>query len=211
MSELAPLNIEQVFDIARSLGIPVGDYDPSTGNFIGYSNTQSAVREPEYPKQISSIPDWELGDLLHQQSEWAGYLSERLSEFIAQLRIYKEQKDRVERKLLLESQQAKVTTRKAEARVSPEFIEVNGKIAILEAIVDLIQAAINKANGRYANLSRQISLRGQDVDRTQRNNNSSWVHKTQATPTRTPTENIPPASSPVIPTKQGGRIVKRAP
>ncbi len=181
MNDLEALNINQVFDIARSMGIPVGDYDSATGNFVGCSNTQSAVQEPDFPNRISSVGDHELGDLLHEQSEWAGHLEERLAEYTAQLRIYKEQKDRIERKLLLTSEQGKVTTKKAEARVSPEFIEANGRIAIIEAIVDLIQAAINKANRRYTNLSRQISLRGQDFDRTQRNNNASYGSQTSIT------------------------------
>lgn len=175
MNDLEALNINQVFDIARSIGIPVGEYDASTGNFIGCSNTQAPVQEPEFPDRISTVADFQLGEYLHTQSEWAGHLEERLSEYTAQLRIYKEQKDRIERKLLLTSEQGKVTTKKAEARVSPEYIEANGRIAIIEAIIDLVQAAINKANRRYASLSRQISLRGQDLDRTQRNNNASYA------------------------------------
>ena len=105
--------------------------------------------------------------------------------------IYKKLKDRIERKLLLTSEQGKVTSKKAEARTSPEFIEANGKIALFEAIVDLIQAAINKANRRYTNLSRQISLRGQDFDRTQRNNNASYGNPTNISGSRGKVRRMP--------------------
>mgnify|MGYP000022243047 FL=1 len=191
MNELEALDITQIFDIARSIGIPVGDYDSQSGNFIGCSNVEAPVQEPDFPDRISTVGDHELGDLLHEQSEWAGHLEERLAEYTAQLRIYKELKDRIERKLLLTSEQGKVTSKKAEARTSPEFIEANGKIALFEAIVDLIQAAINKANRRYTNLSRQISLRGQDFDRTQRNNNASYGNPTNISGSRGKVRRMP--------------------
>ncbi len=159
MNELDALNINQVFDIARSIGIPVGDYDNQTGNFIGSSTMDTTIKEPNFPTSIVNVSDPALGELLHVQSEWIGHLEERLSEYTAQLRIYKEQKERIEKKLLVDSGQAKVTVRKAEARISPEFLAVNGRISIIEAIIDIIQAAVNKSARRITSLSRQISLR----------------------------------------------------
>lgn len=158
---LDALDITQVFDVARSLGIRVGNYDDSTGQFLGQDFVTAPVMEPDFPTHISNIGAIQLGDLLHCQSEWAGHLDERLAEYSAQLRITEELKDRLERKLLLDSGQEKLTNKRLEAKNNPEYTEVVARYAVLKSIIDLIKAALAKAERRHMSLSRQISLRGQ--------------------------------------------------
>lgn len=153
------LDITQIFDVARSLGIRVGNYDESTGQFLGQDFVAAPVMEPDFPTHISNIDAEHLGDLLHCQSEWAGHLDERLAEYSAQLRITEELKDRIERKLFLDSDQEKVASKRLEVKTNPEYTEVVARHAMLKSILDLIKAALNKAERRCASLSKQVALR----------------------------------------------------
>lgn len=156
---LDALDINQIFDVARSLGIRVGNYDDSTGQFLGQDFVTAPVMEPDFPTHISNIDAIQLGDLLHCQSEWAGHLDERLAEYSAHLRITEELKDRLERKLLLDSGQEKLTNKRLEAKNNPEYTEVVSRYTILKSIIDFIKAALDKAERRCASLSRQLALR----------------------------------------------------
>ena len=159
------LNINQVFDIVKSLGIRVGKYDEYSGHFLGQDFVEASIVEPNFPSHIEGIDNKQLGELLHCQSEWAGHLDERLAEYSAQLRLTDELKDRIESRLLLDAGQGKAAYKKLEAKASPEYTEVVARVSILKSIIELIKAALSKAERRHVSLSRQISLRGQEYNK----------------------------------------------
>lgn len=158
-----------VFDVIKSLGITIGLYkeDWTLDRLI-------PGNEPEMPNNIGSLSDRDLGDLLFTQSEWAALLSDRLSEFRSQLVIQENNKTKMRATLFTASQGSKVSDKKAEIENDPHYVQILDTIALLQAIIVVIEAALESANKRYSQISRQITLRGQDIDREVRNNGASY-------------------------------------
>lgn len=156
-----------VIEIVKSLGIPVGEYN-SKGVFSGVED------EYELPEDISILAPSDIERLLAKHSEWACFLAGRLAEQESILLELEAELKNLEDTLLLDAVEDSLRAKKARARSNSNYLELEKRILITKSVVGLIKTAVDNENRRYAALSRQISVRGQDMDRVARNNNASY-------------------------------------
>lgn len=155
------MNIK-VLTIIKSLGIPIGIYS-SGGEFSGTSEDVYKL-----PDNIGDLPDKDISELLSQHAEWACFLSSRLAEQEAKLIHLRNERQRLEDTLLVDASGSSVRAKKASARTNDAYKNLDDEISDTESVVTIIKAHMENENRRYANLSRQITARSNDIDRVSR-------------------------------------------
>jgi hypothetical protein len=128
----------------------------------------------ELPADLSSLDDTKLGDLLNTLSRWCGYLD---TEFTvagankkqAEIHLAKTMA-RVRLGLKVDSDGKKLTDQDKNDRVEcdPRVVEASYKELFHYTIWSVIKGERDKAQKDWDTVSRFITLRGQDVNRTRR-------------------------------------------
>lgn len=165
--------ITEAFTIVENLGIAI-------------SNRKG--EGPGMPDDITSIDDQELGEFLNKQTQWAGFLSQKLAEYESYLNVLQNEFEFVQAYLHSEylkeddAKRTKVTERKEIIKTDKRYIHLNRKKLVYEVVCNVIKANLNATNNNWVNLSRQITLKGQDEQRLIRNNNSMNYVPSEAKP-----------------------------
>lgn len=155
--------IEAAFEVIKKLGISINGYDGET---------------PKMPKDIGSLPDNELGEFLNQQTQWAGYLGSKLSEFESYLTVLQNELEfaaaAIHSGYLRDDviSRTKITERKELMKTDKRYVALNREKLRYEIICNIIKANLNATNNNWVNLSRQITLKGQDQQREFRSHNA---------------------------------------
>ncbi len=160
----------RILGIIRSLGIPLGEYSDD-GKFVKSDDGY------KLPSDVSSLPDHEISGLLSNHSEWACFLSSREAEYEVRLIGLKRDLQNLEDYLMTSATQPTLRDKKAHIRCSEDYLALEQEVDVTEGVLKIIKSAIDNENRRYASLSRQITVRGQDVDRIGRMNNASYGPK----------------------------------
>jgi DNA-binding phage protein len=156
---------EKILSIINSLGIPVGQYSDD-GEFSG--TTADMYKLPE---NIGELSDKDISELLSKHAEWACFLSARLAEQEANLIYLRNERKKLEDSLLIDAEGSSVRAKKASARTNETYRNLDDAITTCESVVAVIKAHAENENRRYANLSRQITARSNDIERVTRVDN----------------------------------------
>ncbi len=155
--------VNEAFNIVKSLKISVNDY-------VGEA--------PGMPRDISNLTDADLGEFLNQQTQWASYLETKLSEFQSYHTVLENELEFTTANIHTdyvkdETMNArKITERKELMKTDKRYISLNREKLKYEIVCNILKANLNAANNNWTNISRQITLKGQDEQRQFRTNNA---------------------------------------
>lgn len=155
--------IEEAFSLIKGMNISVN----------GYTSTEA----PDMPHDITNLMDQDLGELLNRHVQWAGYIEQKLAEYSSYFTVVENELEFVTAVLHNEYLQhdnakaIKVTERKELVKTDKRYIIVNREKLKYEVVCNILKANLNATNNICFNISRQISLKGQDEQRQYRNNN----------------------------------------
>jgi hypothetical protein len=133
----------------------------------------------ELPHDITSLSDNELGRYMGLLSEWSQYVNCQLAESDLQLQSSKA------KLVVLEARLRRLYQKDEEGkkRSNPErddymqsdrrHIEQSGEVLYWEGVYGYIKAIAKAADNSFAAVSRRITQRGQDIDRNNRQGNST--------------------------------------
>lgn len=144
-------------------------------------NTQSGPQpfRGEIPSSLTSLTDDQLGTYMGLLTEWNNYVQTQLAEADTQLQ---------EVKAILELTEAKLRilyTRDPDGkkRSNPErddlmtadrrYVEARSQVIHWETVYKYIRAIANSAENSFSAISRRITQRGQEIDRSNRQGNTT--------------------------------------
>ncbi len=127
------------------------------------------------PKDLTTLDDDELGDLLFQLSDWIGWADGEM----------------VKAKLAMDTAQAKVDFLQSHVRLlvrssgekmtgpdkldmmknDKRVIEAEARLLYCTGVYDMVRSLVNRAQKNWDTVSRRITQRGQDIDRQRRGEN----------------------------------------
>jgi hypothetical protein len=135
--------IKEAFDIIEKLKIPINGYPGEA---------------PDMPRDITNISDMELGDYLNKQTQWAGYLCQKLAEFESYYTVMSNELEFVQAYIHTdflkdpESKSIKVTERKELMKTDKRFVNLNREKLRYEIICNIIKANLNTANNNMISI-----------------------------------------------------------
>lgn len=115
---------------------------------------------PTMPTSISNISLDDLGNMLSRYSAWREYAEDRHLEATAVYAECKSKYDNACDKVLLTSNKATVTERKASAKVSPEVSKLAQQVLEAETYKDLLGGKLESFTNVLSMLSRELTRRG---------------------------------------------------
>jgi len=128
----------------------------------------------ELPADLSSLDDTQLGDLLNNLSRWCGYLDTELTRAAA----YKKQAEvhlaktmaRVRLTLRVDSDGKKLTDsdKNDQVECDPRVVEASYQELYHFTVWSVVRGERDKAQKDWDTISRRITQRGQEVNRTRR-------------------------------------------
>jgi len=161
--------LDSAFEIIKKLRIPVNGYDGEA---------------PPMPDDITNISDAELGEHLNKQTQWAGYVAQKLAEFESYYTVILNELEFTQANIHTDYLRdpdikgTKITERKEFLKTDKRFVSLNREKLRYEVICNILKANLNASNNNWVNLSRQITLKGQDQQREFRSHNAlSYVPK----------------------------------
>lgn len=155
--------VQSAFSVIEKLKIPINDY-------VGEA--------PDMPEDITNIPDYELGEYLNKQTQWAGYLSQKLAEYESYYTVILNELEFTQANIHTDYlkddniSRTKITERKELMKTDKRYVALNREKLRYEIICNIIKANLNATNNNWVNLSRQITLKGQDQQREFRTSNA---------------------------------------
>lgn len=161
--------VDSAFEVIKRLKIPIDGY---------------AGEAPDMPVDITNIPDSELGEYLNKQTQWAGYLSQKLAEYESYLTVLMNELEFTQASIHTdyikdpEIKATKITERKELMKTDKRYVTLNREKLRYEIICNIIKANVNATNNNWVNLSRQITLKGQDQYREHRAFNANGINNT---------------------------------
>lgn len=165
--------VAEAFDVIKSLRIPVNGYNGEA---------------PDMPDDITNLPDTDLGEYLNKQTQWAGYLSQKLAEFESYYTVVLNELEFTQANIHTDYlkdetiNRTKITERKELMKTDKRYVTLNREKLRYEVICNVIKANLNATNNNWVNLSRQITLKGQDQQREFRSNNALNYVPKESTP-----------------------------
>ncbi len=155
--------VQEAFAIVKALKIPVNDYSGEA---------------PQMPRDIGSLTDSDLGECLNQQTQWASFLETKLSEFQSYLTVLENELEftaaNIHTDYVKDESIAtrKITERKELMKTDKRYVSLNREKLKYEIVCNILKANLNAANNNWTNISRQITLKGQDEQRQFRTNSA---------------------------------------
>ena len=115
---------------------------------------------PTMPLRIAESSSEELGNLLARYSAWREFTEDRHMEACAVYAQCQSEYDLESSKMMLQSTQATVTERKANARVDIKVSTLAGKVLEAETYRDLLARKLDSFSNVLSVLSRELTRRG---------------------------------------------------
>ena len=133
----------------------------------------------DMPPDITLLDDNQLGNLLNQLSEYAGYVESELAKAEIANNIAREQLEQL-RALLrigLKHYEGKLTVQDKSDTVESDarIIELKKNYIYTDSVHKLTKTVLNRVQRNWDTVSRRITQRGQEVDRITRGNVTSNI------------------------------------
>jgi hypothetical protein len=162
---------ENKAEIARKELIVKGFISPGAPSY----NTKSGLQpyRGELP-DLTSLSDNQLGVYMSLLSEWNHYTQYQLAESNTQLEKAKAILEHVEAKLRIAYQRDEEGKKRSNperddyVRSDKRYIEAQSNVIYWETMYTYIRAIANAAEGAFSAVSRRITQRGQEIDRSNR-------------------------------------------
>lgn len=129
------------------------------------------------PPNLPDLNDNELGHYMGLLSEWNNYVQSQLAEASVQLAKARSILEHVEAKLRIaygtdaETDKKRTVQERDDFKTSDRrYIQANSDVIYWDTLYTSIRAVANAAEQGFAAVSRRITQRGQEIDRSGRNN-----------------------------------------
>lgn len=134
----------------------------------------------ELPADLTALDDRQLGTLMGLLSEWNNYAQAQLAEASSNLSISKAEMDFIEAKLRIVYQRDPAEGKKRSnperddyVGTDPRYVQAKSDVLYWEKIFLFVRAIANAAEQSFSAVSRRITQRGQEIDRTNRTNGAT--------------------------------------
>lgn len=133
----------------------------------------------EMPPDITLLDDNQLGNLLNQLSEYAGYVESELAKSEIANNVAREQLEQLRAllRMSLKHYEGKLTVQDKSDTVESDarVIDLKQKYIYTDAVYKLTKTVLNRIQRNWDTVSRRITQRGQEVDRISRVNVTSNI------------------------------------
>lgn len=138
----------------------------------------------ELPGELTLLNDNQLGDLLSKLATYCGYVDTELAKASVERDIAKYALEFVRAKIRLSIKssvetQGKLTTKDKDDLVEtdPRVVEATSRAIYTDAVYSITKTILNMAERSWDTVSRRITQRGQDIERSKREVNVSNIQR----------------------------------